>query len=45
MENILIYLSVALVISEGLALIPALNGNGILDMVIKVLRAIAPKKK
>lgn len=44
MENILIYLSVALLISEALALIPALSGNGILDVIIKVLKAIAPKK-
>lgn len=43
--NLPIVLAVLLGISESLALIPALSANGILDAVIKALKAVAPKKE
>lgn len=42
---IIVYLSVALGISESLALLPFLKENSILEIVIKVLRALIPAKK
>jgi len=44
-DNILLYLAVALALSEVLALIPALKSNSILTMTINILRAINKKKK
>lgn len=42
-ENIVLILSVALGVSEALALIPALKANGIIDGVIKVLKVLLGK--
>lgn len=42
-ENILLILSVALGVSEALALIPAIKANGIVDGIIKVLKALLGK--
>jgi len=44
MEHLPLILAVLLGISESLALIPALKGNGILDGVIKALKALGGKK-
>jgi len=44
MENIELYLIAALAISEGLALIPALKSNSILQIVINVLSGLKKKK-
>jgi len=43
-ETIMVYLAVALALSEALSLIPALKANGILEMVIKILSALVKKK-
>lgn len=43
LENLHIILLVLLGISESLALVPALKSNGILDMVIKFLKALTKK--
>lgn len=45
LEQIMLYLAVALGISESLALVPALKANSILQLVVNVLKAIVPKKK
>jgi hypothetical protein len=42
-ENLHIILLVLLGVSESLALIPALKANGILDMFIKILKALVKK--
>lgn len=44
MENLPLILAVLLGLSESLALIPALKANGILDGVIKALKALGAKK-
>jgi phosphotransferase system glucose/maltose/N-acetylglucosamine-specific IIC component len=44
MENLPLILAVLLGISEALAMIPALKANGILDGVIKALKALGAKK-
>lgn len=44
MENLPLILSVLLGVSEALALIPQLKANGILDGVIKALKAMGAKK-
>lgn len=38
------YIVMALTISEGLALIPAIKANGIVDGIIKILKAALAKK-
>lgn len=38
------YLAVALTISEALSLLPSIKANGILDLVIRILRALNSKK-
>lgn len=38
------YLAFALAISEALSLLPGVKANGIIDMVIRVLRAVNGKK-
>ena len=43
-EKIVLILSVALGVSEALALIPAIKANGIIDGVIRVLKALLSKK-
>lgn len=43
-SNAGVYLAVALGISEALSLIPAIKANGIIDVVIRILRAVASKK-
>ena len=43
-NEVLIYLSVALALSEALGMIPGLKSNSILQLVINVLKAIVPKK-
>jgi|DEB19_MinimDraft_3_1074340.scaffolds.fasta_scaffold876827_1 hypothetical protein len=43
-EKLVLILSVALGVSEALALIPAVKANGIVDGVIKVLKALVAKK-
>ena len=43
MENISIYLVVALGVSESLALMFKLKGNGILDITIKILKSLTQK--
>ena len=53
MENLPLYLAAALAVSEGMALIPQLKGNGIVDMILKGLKLVnelfgnkpQPKKK
>lgn len=42
-ENVILILSVALGVSEALALIPAIKANGIVDGLIKVLKALLGK--
>ena len=42
--NAAIILGAALAVSEALALIPAFQGNGILDTIIKFLKLIMAKK-
>lgn len=44
MENLPVILAVLLGISEALALIPSLKANGVLDGVIKALKALGAKK-
>lgn len=44
MEHLPLILSVLLGISEALALIPQLKANGIIDGVIKALKALGAKK-
>lgn len=44
MEHLPLILSVLLGVSEALALIPSLKANGILDGVIKALKALGAKK-
>lgn len=43
-EKLVLILSVTLGVSEALALIPAVKANGIVDGVIKVLKALVAKK-
>lgn len=43
MANYGLVLAVLLGISESLALIPQLKANGVLDWLIKTLKALAPK--
>lgn len=43
LSNSALILSVALGISEALALIPSLKANGILDAVVKLCRALLKK--
>lgn len=43
MANATAIFAVALAVSEFLALIPGLQGNGILDAIIKALRSLAGK--
>jgi hypothetical protein len=45
LENKLVILAVLLAVSEGLALLPGLKSNGILDGVIKFLKALGAKDK
>jgi len=44
LENILLYLSAALVISEGLSLIPSIKSNGIFQLIYNLLKALVAKK-
>ncbi len=44
MEHLPLILTVLLGISEALAMIPALKANGILDGIIKALKALGAKK-
>lgn len=41
LQNLPLILAVALGISESLALIPSVKANGIIDLVIKVLKALS----
>jgi hypothetical protein len=43
-DDLVIYLSVALAISEALAQIPAIRANSIHQAVWNVLKALAPKR-
>lgn len=45
MANATAIFAVALAVSEFLALIPGLQGNGILDAIIKALRSLAGKSE
>ena len=39
-ENITLYLGVALAISEGLAMIPVIQSNGIFNLAYNILRSL-----
>ena len=42
--DIVLYLGIALAISEALALIPKLKANSILTLILGILRTLVPKK-
>jgi hypothetical protein len=44
-NQLFVYLAVALAVSEALALIPQLQSNSILTLVINVLKALLKEKK
>jgi len=44
LENILLYVSVAFAVSEGLAMIPAVKANSIFQLIFSLLKALVPKK-
>jgi hypothetical protein len=43
-DNLVIVLAACLAVSEALSLIPAIKSNGIVQLVVGILKSLLPKK-
>lgn len=44
-ENLVIILSALLALSEALSLIPAVKSNGVFQLILNIVKKLAPKKQ